>query len=155
MVINVPNKAQSQAPARVRGCKPMPVDGVIPRLDPTCMTARGRSQPSTRTHAKRCHGAKGLRNNNKTPSKRKSGLTAGTQNATNNNTQSHDTDQVSNRRAEGERLSQEDNKDRSPLDEGYWNDLGEHIKLNAKKEETGGSEGGEITFYKDIKQPLR
>ena len=94
-----------------------------------------------------------MRNNNKTPSKRKSEITAGGQNATNNNTQSHDTDQVSNRRSDGKRLSQEDNKDRSPLNKGYWNGLGEPIRLNAKKEEMGRSEEVKITFAKDIEKP--
>ena len=60
---------------------------------------------------------------------------------------------MSKRRAEKERLLQEDNKDRSPLDEGYWNGLGEHTRLNTKKEETGWSEVVEITFTKDIEQP--
>ena len=104
-------------------------------------------------HAKRRHGAKGWRNNNKTPSKRKDGLTASAQNATNNNTQSHETDHVSKRRAEEKRLLQGDNKDRSPLDEVYWNGLAKHIRLNAKKLEMGGTEMVEITFARDIEQP--
>ena len=90
-VMNTPSKAQSRVPARGRQRKPIPVAGVmrqqgIPRLDPTCMTARGQSQLSTKTHAKRRHGAKGWRTNNKTPSKRMDGLTAGALNATNNPT---------------------------------------------------------------------
>ena len=34
-----------------------------------------------------------------------------------------------------------------------WNGLGEHIMLNAKKEETGGSEVVEIKYAKHIEQP--
>ena len=57
----------------------------------------------------------------------------GAQNATNNNTQLHDIVYVP-----------EDNNDGSPLD-----GLGEHIRLNAKKEDMGGSEVVEITFDSD------
>ena len=45
------------------------------------------------------------------------------------------------------------NTDRSPLDEGYWNGLGKHIRPKYKKEETGESEVVEITFARDSEQP--
>ena len=47
----------------------------------------------------------------------------------------------------------EENTDRSPLDKGYWNGMGEHNRLNAKKYETGGSEVVDITFARDSEQP--
>ena len=89
----------------------------------------------------------------KAHAKRKDGLTAGAPNANNNHTQSQDTDYVSRKRAEEKRLLQEENTDRSPLDEGYWNGLGEHNRLNAKKYETGESEVVDITFARDSEQP--
>ena len=53
-----------------------------------------------------------------------------------------------------ERLLTEENTDRSPFNEGYWDGLSELIKLDAKEEEeTGGSEVVEITFAGDHKQP--
>jgi hypothetical protein len=41
----------------------------------------------------------------------------------------------------------------SQIDEGYWDGLGEHIRLNAKEEETDGSEAVKITFARDSEQP--
>ena len=70
------------------------------------------------------------------------------QKVTNRNTQLHDRDHVPKGRPEDE-----ENNNRSPLDEGYWDGLGEHIRLNTKTEETGGSEVVEITFTRNIEQP--
>ena len=80
-------------------------------------------------------------------------LTAGAPNANNNHTQSQGTDCVSRRRTKEERLLQAENTVRSPLDEGYRDGLGKHIRLNAKEEETGGSEAVKITFARDSEQP--
>ena len=148
---NDPDKAHPQTHAGSRGGKPMPVAGVmwqqgIPRWNPAGTSARGRSQPPTRTHANNRHGDRKWRNNNKTPPKRKDGQTVSAQNATDNNTQLHDIENVSEGRPE-------DNNNRSPLDEGYWDGLGEHVRLNTKKEETGGSEVVKITFARNIEQP--
>ena len=110
---NAPSKAQSRAPARGRENKPMPVTGVMqqqgnPMLDPTYMTTRGRSQPSTKAHAKRCCGAKGWKNNNKTPSKRKDGPTAGALNANNNRkAQNRYPEEGRRRKATYERITQQ------------------------------------------------
>ena len=151
-VKNATDKAQSQTPARSRGGKPIPVAGVmpqqgIPRLTPSGKSGRGRSQPSTRTHAKRRHGARKWTNKYKTPSKRKDGPTVGVQNAADNNTQLHNIDHVPERRPEEkDKILREDNNDRYPLDDGYWDGLDEHIRLNTKKKETGGSEVVKITF---------
>ena len=38
-------------------------------------------------------------------------------------------------------------------DEGYWDGLAAHIRLNAMEEETGGSEVVKITFARDSEQP--
>ena len=72
----------------------------------------------------------------------------GAQNANDNNTQLHDIDHVPERRPE-----EGDNNDRSPLDEGYQDGLGEHIRLDVKTEETGGLEVVEVTFARNIEQP--
>ena len=54
--------------------------------------------------------------------KRKDGQPMSAQNATDDNTQLHDIEHVSEGRPE-----EEDNKNnRSPLDEGYWDKLGVH-----------------------------
>ena len=66
-------------------------------------------------------------------------LTAGAPNANNNHGWEQDTDCVSRRRLEEERLLQEEHTNRSSLDNGYWDGLGQHIRFNAKEEETGGS----------------
>ena len=58
---------------------------------------------------------------------------------------------MSRRRLEEERLLQEEHTNRSPLDKGYWDGFGQHIRFNAKEEETGRSEV--ITFARDGEQP--
>ena len=55
--------------------------------------------------------------------------------------------------SEGRPEEEDNNNNRSPLDEGYWDRLGEHDKFNTKKEETVGSEVVEITFARDIEKP--
>jgi hypothetical protein len=64
-------------------------------------------------------------------------------NATDNITQLHDIEHLSEGRPE-----EEDNNYRSPLD---W--FGKQVRLNTKKEETGGSEVVKITFARNIEQP--
>ena len=71
------------------------------------------------------------------------------QKATDNNTQLHNIGHVYKGRPE-----KDDNKNRSLLDEGYWDGLGEQVRLNTKKEETSVSKVVEITFVKKIKQLL-
>ena len=58
---------------------------------------------------------------------------------------------MSSKGVNGERLLIEENTDRSPFDEGYWDGLSAHIMR--KEEETGVSEMVEITFHRDEKQP--
>ena len=76
-----------------------------------------------------------MEEHDKIPSKRKDDQPMSGQNATDNNTQLQNIVHVSEGRPE-----EKDNNNRSPMDEGYWDGLGEHVRLNTKKKETGGSE---------------
>ena len=71
--------------------------------------------------------------------------------ATNNNTQLHDIEHVSGGRPREETIIIIIAD--PPLDEGYWDVLGEHIRLNTKKKATGGSDVVKITFARDIEKP--